>query len=95
MKKKSHKELTVRKLDQAIMQCLYEDTYCREKHPGKSSVRAVVKDKHVELIGSDVPSLKEAYDTLASGDFSVEATKLRPVTPDQLVELMQPKMLKA
>jgi hypothetical protein len=73
-----------------FVQHVYEDVYVSRKRADTRSVRCVEKDGEIELIGSDEAALDRTYNRLASGEFSVRATKLRPVEDEELLKLLSP-----
>ena len=80
----------IQKAERALMLAgLHEDVYCARKRPGKKTVRAVLHEgDNVELISSDEHALDGVYAALTSGKGEVSATKLRPVTEDELVKAL-------
>jgi hypothetical protein len=83
-------ERDLRKAERALMLAgLHEDVYCARKRPGRKTVRAVLHDgENVELVSSDDAALDGVYNALTSGRGEVSATKLRPVSEDELVKAL-------
>lgn len=97
MSRRGSAELELQRIDRArrglFMQGLYENLYAARKREGKRSVRLVIDkaNKHVEAISADAAALQEATDVLGSGDFTIEPTKLRDLSEDEVVGLLQPE----
>lgn len=101
MSKRTTADMELRRIDRArqglFMQGLYENLYAARKFEGKRSVRLVVDkpNKLVSAISTDDEALREANDLLGSGDFAVDPVKLRALSDDDVVGLLQPDERKA
>ena len=84
-------EQDCRKLERGLFLAgLHENVFVARKRTGKKSVRAVLHDgDNVELVSSDDDALNGVYNALTSGKGEVSATKLRPISEDELVKALQ------